>query len=112
MTCLVPGCKSNYHSQGDSYVPTFSFPTDVETREKWFRAIPRPKGDYEENKRFLVCIHHFREDIERNIKYYNGVEMIKMPRKKVVLRNLQFLVSFQIVQLISQMQLLKPKGYL
>ncbi|KAI6652380.1 hypothetical protein LOD99_7394 [Oopsacas minuta] len=87
MTCLVPGCKSNYHSQGDSYVPTFSFPTDVETREKWFRAIPRPKGDYEENKRFLVCIHHFREeDIERNIEYYNGVEMIKMPRKKVVLK--------------------------
>ncbi|KAI6659590.1 Tripartite motif-containing protein 2-like [Oopsacas minuta] len=36
--------------------------------------IPRPKGDYEENKRFLVCIHHFREeDIERNIEYYNGV---------------------------------------
>ena len=36
---------------------TFSFPTDVETREKWFRAIPRPKGDYEENKRFLVSCY-------------------------------------------------------
>ncbi|KAI6649517.1 hypothetical protein LOD99_11882 [Oopsacas minuta] len=26
------------------------------------------------------------EDIERNIEYYNGVEMIKMPRKKFVLK--------------------------
>ena len=58
MTCLVPaGCKSNDRSQADSYVSTFSFPIDVETREKWFRAIPRQKGDYEKNKRFLVSCY-------------------------------------------------------
>ena len=53
MTCLVPGCKSNYRTQGD-YVPTFYFPIDEETRQKWFRAILRRREDYELNKRLKV----------------------------------------------------------
>ena len=57
MTCLVPGCKSNY-SDKDEYISVFSFPTDVETREKWFRAIPRPREDYEMNKRLKVLCHN------------------------------------------------------
>ena len=57
MTCLVPGCKSNYYDK-DEYVPVFSFPTDVETREKWFRAIPRQREDYEMNKRLKVLRHN------------------------------------------------------
>ncbi|KAI6651448.1 hypothetical protein LOD99_5255 [Oopsacas minuta] len=42
-----------------------------------------------------ACIHHFREeDIERNIEYYNGVEMIKMPGKKVVPKKFAVLSIF------------------
>ena len=32
----------------------FSFPTDNVTREKWFRAIPRRREDYEMNIRLRV----------------------------------------------------------
>ena len=53
MTCPVPGCKSKYGTQGD-YVLTFSCPIDEETRQKWFRAIPRRREDYEMNKRLKV----------------------------------------------------------
>lgn len=54
MACLVPGCKANYCVK-DEYIPVFSFPADNETREKWFRAIPRQREDYEMNKRLRVC---------------------------------------------------------
>ena len=76
MTCLIPGCKSNYHSQADSYVPTFSFPIDVETRVKWIRAIPRQKRDYEKNKRILVSCYI---NLYRNIQYPD--KSIQPPRK-------------------------------
>ena len=45
MACLVPGCKSNYCDKVE-YIPVFSFPADNETREKWFRAIPRRREDF------------------------------------------------------------------
>ena len=48
-SCLVPGCKSNYHGQ-DEFTSVFSFPTGTIMREKWFRAIPRPREDYEMDK--------------------------------------------------------------
>ena len=59
MACLVPGCKSNYCDKVE-YIPVFSFPADNETREKWFRAIPRRREDYEMNTRLRVCwiIHY------------------------------------------------------
>ncbi|KAI6651285.1 hypothetical protein LOD99_5433 [Oopsacas minuta] len=57
------------------------------------------------NDFWSIYINFCEEDIERNIEYDNGVEMSKMPRKKLFLRNLQFLASFQIVQLISQISL-------
>ena len=53
MACLVPGCKSNYCDKVE-YIPVFSFPADNETREKWFRAIPRRREDYEMNTRLRV----------------------------------------------------------
>ena len=53
MTCLVSGCKSNYHTQADD-VPMFSFTIDEETRQKQFRAILRRRKDYELNKRLEV----------------------------------------------------------
>ena len=53
MTCVVPGCNSNYKSQ-EHRTPTFSFPKDKEMCERWFRAIPRPKEDYEANAKLRV----------------------------------------------------------
>ncbi|KAI6648222.1 hypothetical protein LOD99_12031 [Oopsacas minuta] len=58
-----------------------------------------------------VCIYHFREeDIERNIDIITKFRSSIYPGKKLFLRNLQFLVSFQIVQPISQMQFLNLKA--
>ena len=54
-TCIVPGCKSNYHTQSE-FTSVFSFPNDVTMREKWFRAIPRPREDYETNKHLKVIL--------------------------------------------------------
>ncbi|KAI6648269.1 hypothetical protein LOD99_12078 [Oopsacas minuta] len=73
--------------------------------------MPRPRKDYEMNKRlnarcelvtillintalnsywiifFKVCIHHFhKEDIERTIQFFDGMKMMKTERKKVALR--------------------------
>ena len=31
---MVPGCKSNYHSES-GFISVFSFPIDVQIREKW-----------------------------------------------------------------------------
>ncbi|KAI6649471.1 hypothetical protein LOD99_11836 [Oopsacas minuta] len=95
----------------DEYIPVLSFPTDNEIREKWFRAIPQPREDYEMNKRLrvgceLVIIllintilnsYHIlflqglytsfpEEDIERTIQFFDGMKMIKTERKKVALK--------------------------
>ena len=48
MSCVAPGCTSNYKSQ-EQRTPSFAFPIDEEIREKWFRAIPRRREDYEES---------------------------------------------------------------
>ena len=53
MSCVVPGCKSNYRKE-NAYTSVFSFPTDNDTREMWFRAIPRRRKDYEMNKYLKV----------------------------------------------------------
>ena len=53
MTCVLPGCNSNYKSQ-EHRSPTFSFPNDKEMCERWFRTIPRAKEDYERNAKLLV----------------------------------------------------------
>ena len=58
MSCVVPGCRSNYRKE-DAYTSTFSFPTDNDTREMWFRAIPRRREDYEMNK-YLKVAYHYR----------------------------------------------------
>ena len=49
MSCIVPGCSSNYRGE-EHFTKVFSFPKDDEVREKWFRAIPRPREDYKNNK--------------------------------------------------------------
>ncbi|KAI6650544.1 Protein kinase C-binding protein 1-like isoform X3 [Oopsacas minuta] len=86
MTCSVPGCKSNYRSQ-HKFTTTFNFPKVREIREKWFRAIPRPRSDYEDNKQLKVCIKHFREhDIEKTIEYFDGQHTIVIPRDRVSLK--------------------------
>ena len=60
-TCIVPGCNSNYHNQ-IKFTSIFSFPNDILLREKWFRAISRPREDYEMNKHlkvnFLLLLHN------------------------------------------------------
>ena len=53
MTCVVPGCKSNYHSES-GFTSVFSFPIDEDIREKWFRAIPRSREDYEMHKQLKL----------------------------------------------------------
>lgn len=55
MACIVPGCKSNYKSQ-DEFTTSFNFPKDQELREKWYRAIPRSRADYENNKQLKVSL--------------------------------------------------------
>ena len=47
MCCVVPGCSLNYRGEHSTIV--FNFPKDVDPREKWFRAIPRPRQDYQKN---------------------------------------------------------------
>ena len=106
-TCIVPGCNSNYHNQ-IKFTSIFSFPNDIVLREKWFRAIPRPREDYEMNKHlkvnflllhnlnlilllfiyiFKVCIHHFHEeDIERTFLFHDGTKMVEMVKKKITLK--------------------------
>ena len=58
MACLVPGCKSNYKGQVE-FTTAFNFPKDQDLREKWIRAIPRPKADYENNKQLKVSYKLF-----------------------------------------------------
>ena len=106
-TCIVPGCNSNYHNQ-IKFTFIFSFPNDIVLREKWFRAIPRPREDYEMNKHlkvnflllhnlnlilllfiyiFKVCIHPFHEeDIERTFLFHDGTKMVEMVKKKITLK--------------------------
>ena len=48
MSCVVPGCTSNY--RGEDFTKIFNFPKDEVLREKWFIAIPRPREDYQNNK--------------------------------------------------------------
>ena len=55
MSCIVPGCSSNYRGE-EHFTKVFSFPKDYEVREKWFRAIPRPREDYQDNKNIKVSI--------------------------------------------------------
>ena len=52
-TCVVPGCNSNYQNQSN-FTSIFYVPKDIVLREKWFRAIPRPREDYEMNKHLKV----------------------------------------------------------
>ncbi|KAI6646371.1 hypothetical protein LOD99_9242 [Oopsacas minuta] len=42
-----PGCRSNYLGE-DKSTSIFNFPKDVRLRELWFKAIPRPRKDYED----------------------------------------------------------------
>ena len=49
MSCIVPGCSSYYRGEEHS-TKVFSFPKDYEVRGKWFRAIPRPREDYQDKK--------------------------------------------------------------
>ena len=58
--CSVPGCTSNYRSNKEGTISTFSFPSDKERREKWIRAIHR--ADFVPGKYAYVCIKHFSED--------------------------------------------------
>ena len=86
MSCVAPGCTSNYKSQ-EHRTPSFAFPSDEEIREKWFRAIPRRREDYEGNVRLRVCLNHFSEkDSVRDIEYFDGVKMIKKPREKLTIK--------------------------
>ena len=106
MSCLVPGCRSNYLGE-DTSTSIFNFPKDERLREQWFRAIPRPRKDYEDNKHMkvfnwnfhilisytqfnfyiYVCIHHFREgDIERSHQYFDGQRTMTVPRDRVALK--------------------------
>ena len=55
MSCIVHGCSSNYRGE-EHFTKVFSFPKDYEVREKWFRAIPRPREDYQDNKNIKVSI--------------------------------------------------------
>ena len=86
MSCVASGCTSNYKSQVHR-TPSFAFPSDEEIREKWFRATPRRREDYEGNVRFRECLYHFsEEDIVRDIEYFDGVKMIKKPREKLTIK--------------------------
>ena len=86
MYCVAPECTSNDKSQ-EHRTPSFAFPSDEEIREKWFRAIPRRREDYEGNIRLWVCLNHFsEEDIVRDIEYFDGVKMIKKPREKLTIK--------------------------
>ena len=58
MACLVPGCKSNYKGQSE-FSTVFNFLKDQDPREKWFRAIPPPRADYENNKQLKVSSNSF-----------------------------------------------------
>lgn len=84
MPCLVPGCRSNYLGE-DTSTSIFIFPKDERLREQWFRAIPRPRKDYEDNKH-MVCIRHFREvDIERTHQYFYGLRTVTVIQDRVAL---------------------------
>ena len=105
MACVVPGCKSNYKSQAES-TSSFHFPKDLMLLEEWFRAIPRPRKDYEANKQmrvslcdfnlliamftivsFKVCIHHFiEEDIDRTMNYHDGLRPVTVARDRISLK--------------------------
>ena len=86
MSCVPTGYTSKNKSQ-EHRTPSFAFPIDEEIREKWFRAIPRPREHYEGNVRIRVCIIHFREeDIVRDIEYFDGAKMIKKPQYKLTIK--------------------------
>lgn len=79
--CSVPGCTSNYHSNTEGSISTFSFPSEIERRQKWIRAIHR--ADFVPGKSACVCIKHFSEsDIIRidSVKRPDG-SILTLPRK-------------------------------
>lgn len=53
--CCVPGCKGNYDRGPKVHV--FSFPRDVDRKDKWLRAIPRK--DFTPSVHSKVCELHF-----------------------------------------------------
>ena len=63
MSCVVPGCKSNYKSQEES-TSVFHFPRDQKLFEEWFRATPRVRKDYEANKQLRVSLCISLTDIQ------------------------------------------------
>ena len=52
MSCVVPGCKSNYRCQAES---TYE---NLELREEWFGAIPHPRKDYA-NTQMRVSFYNY-----------------------------------------------------
>ena len=58
MSCVVPGCKSNYKSQDES-ISAFHFPKDLKLLEEWFKAIPGSRKDYEANKQLRARCYNF-----------------------------------------------------
>ena len=70
--CCVPRCKGNYKSTGVN-VSIYRFPNEKyfpEEREKWIRAIPRPRSDYKITNNMGVCRAHWPPDMET--KQYRG----------------------------------------
>ena len=57
--CCVPGCKSNYTSQGETSKTIFFFPKQPERTKLWLRAIHR--DNFIPTKSSVVCIDHFDE---------------------------------------------------
>ena len=58
MAWLVPRCKSNYKSQAE-LTTAFNMLKDQDIRERWFKAIPRPRADYDKCKQLKVSSNTF-----------------------------------------------------
>ena len=85
LKCCVPGCKSNYKTEGETYVTVFKFPTDEELCKKWIKNIPR--DNWVPTKYSAVCVKHFPESaISRSEKFrYSNGDWKEFTRKSPVL---------------------------
>ena len=59
MSCVAPGCKSGYESTLPAGVTSHRFPKNVESRQKWIKAIPRANWIPAPSAR--ICSLHFEQ---------------------------------------------------